>query len=203
MTPLAASQVDIVDTAMSLPGFLTRDECRFLHKTSLSSSAALFVEIGSWQGRSTFVLCAAAREVGAKVVSVENFSAPPGVRYVPSSHDLLSANLRRLGFAPTIIVADSELAAARVGERVGLLFIDADHRREPLIRDVRAWFPKLDERAIVLFHDYNHPRWPAVAPVVDQLVELAPENVRPLGRRDRLVAVVVEGEVGGLIEKLG
>jgi len=43
-------------------------------------------------------------------------------------------------------------------ERIGLLFIDADHRYEAVRADFEAWEPKVAEGGVVAFHDYKSLR---------------------------------------------
>jgi hypothetical protein len=45
----------------------------------------------------------------------------------------------------------------RPGEGVGLLFVDADHSYEGIVRDLQAWTPHLAPGALVAFHDVNLP----------------------------------------------
>ncbi len=68
-----------------------------------------------------------------------------------------------------------------------MLFIDGDHREEAIRLDLAAWSDKLAPRAIVLFHDYGHPRWPDVATVVDEWAWQHRDNVAAIGRVDDLV----------------
>jgi predicted O-methyltransferase YrrM len=43
--------------------------------------------------------------------------------------------------------------ARSFNKRIDLLFIDGDHSYEGVKEDVEAWFPKLNEKAVVIFHD--------------------------------------------------
>ena len=61
--------------------------------------------------------------------------------------------------------------AKEFNKRIDLLFIDGDHSYETVRADVEAWFPKLEDGAIVIFHDYG---W---AEGVQQVVE---EMVKPI-----------------------
>lgn len=42
------------------------------------------------------------------------------------------------------------------------VFIDADHRYEAALGDIKAWTPKVREGGIISGHDYNHSRFPGV-----------------------------------------
>jgi len=46
------------------------------------------------------------------------------------------------------------------------VFIDADHRYETVLADIRAWAPKVKQGGIICGHDYNQPNFPGVAQAV-------------------------------------
>jgi hypothetical protein len=50
-----------------------------------------------------------------------------------------------------------------------MLFIDSVHEREPTLAEFAAWRPRLDPGALVVFHDYGHPRFPGVQEAVAEL----------------------------------
>jgi predicted O-methyltransferase YrrM len=193
MNPMSASSVDarlVAETAMSIPGMMSRDECEFLFSSALDSGPnGTFLEVGAWQGRSTFVLCSAARKCGACLFSVDNFSAPERVRYTPSSPETLLDNLSRFGIQfRGLLPVESRAAAERVPGKLTLLFLDGDHGEGPLQTDLDVWTPRLRREAIVLFHDYGAPRWPAVAVVADRWRAANPVRVAEIGMVDRLAA---------------
>jgi predicted O-methyltransferase YrrM len=58
----------------------------------------------------------------------------------------------------------------RAGEPpVELLFIDSSHDRESVLSAFRAWRSALALGAVVVFHDYDHPRYPGVREAVVEL----------------------------------
>lgn len=56
-----------------------------------------------------------------------------------------------------------DAAAAWTGPKIGLLFIDGDHRQPAVRKDFRKWQPHLDRHAVIVFDDYSdsHPGVPA------------------------------------------
>jgi predicted O-methyltransferase YrrM len=50
-----------------------------------------------------------------------------------------------------------------------LLFIDSEHEREPVLAAFAAWSSALAPGAVVVFHDYAHPRYPGVREAVQEL----------------------------------
>jgi hypothetical protein len=186
---LSRSQA-VAEMAMSIPGMMERDECEFLFSSALGSGVGgTFVEVGAWQGRSTFVLASAARICGASFFSVDNFSAPARVRYRPSSPEILLANLSRFGIQfEGLLPMESRAAAELVKGRLTLLFLDGDHGEGPLQTDLDVWTPRFSREAVVLFHDYGAPRWPAVAAVADRWKAANEARVAEIGLVERLAA---------------
>jgi SAM-dependent methyltransferase len=54
-------------------------------------------------------------------------------------------------------------------ESVGFLFIDCSHDRETTAAAFKAWRPAMAPEGVVVFHDYDHPRYPGVREAVEQL----------------------------------
>jgi predicted O-methyltransferase YrrM len=52
---------------------------------------------------------------------------------------------------------------------VELLFIDSSHERVAVVTAFRAWRAALASDAAVVFHDYDHPRYPGVREAVIEL----------------------------------
>lgn len=50
-----------------------------------------------------------------------------------------------------------EMAAKVKDGSLDFIFIDADHEYESVIKDIRAWTPKLKDRGMISGHDYNFP----------------------------------------------
>jgi predicted O-methyltransferase YrrM len=66
--------------------------------------------------------------------------------------------------------AEPDSAGPHAGDApVELLFIDSEHAREPVLAAFAAWRDALAPGAIVVFHDYAHPRYPGVREAVEQL----------------------------------
>lgn len=68
----------------------------------------------------------------------------------------------------TVLYGDSVEMADHVEDNsLDFVFIDADHRYESVIKDLKAWVPKVkDDIGVVCGHDYNHPRFPGVTKAI-------------------------------------
>lgn len=62
-------------------------------------------------------------------------------------------------------------------ESFELVFIDADHSEEWVLRDIAAWLPKVRPDGILAGHDYGSSRYPGVKKVVDRVFGTAPQRV--------------------------
>jgi len=87
----------------------------------------------------------------------------------------LGDHLARLGLDSVVrlLPVSSEEAAAqlrRESARIRFLFIDGDHSRQGVQRDVDLFFPLLRTGAIVVFDDCS-PSAPGVIEVIDELLD--------------------------------
>jgi 16S rRNA C1402 (ribose-2'-O) methylase RsmI len=66
------------------------------------------------------------------------------------------------------MIERDSLAAAEMfrGQELDMVFIDASHRYEDVLADIRAWLPKT--RRLFAGHDYSRD-WPGVVRAVHQI----------------------------------
>ena len=147
------------------------------------------VELGTFEGASALALGRGARAgKGAHVWTVDphdlagyrtttgagrpprrpiNFSDP--IHRIRARGALKDAGL--LDEHVTMVRAFStDAAAVWHGPKVGLLYVDGDHREGAVRRDFAAWEPHLATDAIVLFDDYDAEKFPGVVTNVGLLV---------------------------------
>jgi predicted O-methyltransferase YrrM len=83
------------------------------------------------------------------------------------------ADYRRLVGQDTRSRVEMVTAAGAAGPPEGvtfdLLYIDSSHERDETITEVQAWRPALRAGALVVFDDYEHPRFPGVTEAVKTL----------------------------------
>lgn len=151
-------------------GFMPDDEGMALYEAALEAAArGPLLEIGSYCGKSTLYLAAAAREHDAIVFSIDHHRGSeehqPGEEY----HDPLLADadgrvdtlatfrrtIEQAGVSETVvgIVASSEVAAKGWATPLALVFIDGGHSSEAATTDYRAWSPHLIEGGLLAIHD--------------------------------------------------
>jgi len=69
----------------------------------------------------------------------------------------------------TVLQGDSvEMAAMVPDESLDFVFVDADHRYEAVLGDIRAWIGKLKDTGTMCGHDFDHPRLPGVKQAVEE-----------------------------------
>jgi predicted O-methyltransferase YrrM len=164
--------------------FFPADVEAYVRAVSQVPKNGRMVEIGTWLGRSLAAILptAIARQIGVWCVDTWKGSPEdPTEQLVQSGLDAFAsfeANMRRLKYWGTfsVIRADQSLAAQRFpDDSLDLVFLDADHRYEVVIRDIRLWWPKLRSGGVFSGHDYGDVH-PGVAKAVNELFG-SPEQV--------------------------
>jgi len=128
------------------------------------------LEVGSYLGKSTLYLAAAARPAGRLVVTVDHHRGSeehqPGWDYHdPALVDPLTSRVDTLpGFRATIasagaedvvvaVVARSDVLAGLWGAPLAMVFLDGSHTEESAARDYRSWLPHLRPGGLLAIHD--------------------------------------------------
>lgn len=172
--------------ALATRGFMPADEGDALWRAGLlagSSAPGLpFVEVGSYCGRSTVWLGAAARVTGVVLHAVDHHGGSeenqPGWQWhepdlVDSStgridtlpHFLATIERAGLGDVVVPVVGESVAVAARFAGPAGLVFIDGGHGREVARADWRAWSHHVADGGVLAIHDvFDDPAEGGAAP---------------------------------------
>lgn len=130
------------------------------------------VEIGVFMGRSLAYLSEGAQ--GSPVYGIDPWDLPrPSKPKYSDPKTYAAAQRYLLGYPVTLIRGFSVETAGNwpPDQRIGLLYIDADHRYLPVLQDFAAWAPHLDPDAWVTFDDC-HPDFPGVIDAVEKLASL-------------------------------
>ncbi|WP_419994548.1 class I SAM-dependent methyltransferase [Streptomyces boninensis] len=163
---------DVLVAFEAAKGFMPLDEGLALYDAALDAGrlGLPLLEVGSYCGRSTLLMAAAARESQVIAVTVDHHRGSeeqqPGWEY----HDttLVDPELGLMDTLPTFrrtlhragledhvlaLVGRSPQAAAHWGSRLGLVFIDGGHTDEHATADYEGWAPHLAEDGLLLLHD--------------------------------------------------
>lgn len=179
----------------ALKSFTPRIEREHLYYLANQAPEDLaIVELGTYRGASACWLAAGAQSgYGAHVWTIDPHDLP-GRRRPTGTHagrtDYTDPGIRRhahqqiasVGMVEhvTMVREFSTFAGEQwTGPRVGLLFIDGDHRQHAARRDFRAWQRHLHRDALVVWDDHDADTHPgvvrAVAALVDKGVLTEPE----------------------------
>ncbi len=157
--------------ADAIRGFMPPDEGRALHNhASTVAVEGPFLEVGSYCGKSTVYLGAAACQRGRLLFAVDHHRGSeenqPGWEWhepdlVDSASGLIDTlpefrrTIRDSGLDGTVVavVGDSPSVAAVWGTPLALLFIDGGHGVKPAHADYQGWVPHLVEGGTLLIHD--------------------------------------------------
>lgn len=171
-----------IEKFRAIDGWLSDQEALGLYTTaSKLSKNATAVEIGSWQGKSTYCIAKGLRT--GKVWAIDPFNADGGLdlqsqdeyNNKKGNRDLLEVftdNMRSLDVLDKIVVKKgySNQFADEVN-KIDFLFIDGDHSIEGCKSDFELYAHKIVPGGFIAFHDYYAHR-PELGPthVIDNIV---------------------------------
>jgi predicted O-methyltransferase YrrM len=166
--------VDLRAAALAARGFMPADEGDALHAAAVEAGAAVpgapFLEVGSYCGRSTIWLGAAARACGTTVLAVDHHRGSEENQAGWEHHepDLVDPRTGRMDTLPVFrrtvfdagledvviaMVGLSPAAAAVWSTPLALLFIDGGHGVEPARADYAGWTPHVAPGGTLAIHD--------------------------------------------------
>lgn len=162
------------EQALATKGFMPPDEGDALYAAAGLACKTLpglaLVEVGSYCGRSTVWLGAAARKFNTTLFAIDHHFGSEenqkGWKYYDESLadpttgrintlPLLLETLRRtqLGDAVVPIVAESKVVSAQWSQQLAMCFIDGGHGDEPARDDYLGWTPKIALNGLLAIHD--------------------------------------------------
>jgi len=162
---------ELLALARATPGFMPDDEGLALHEAALEAlRLGPLVEIGTYCGKSSIYLAAAARERGAVVFTVDHHRGSeenqPGEQYHDTRFfDSLSGGLdtlpefrrtmtrARLDDCLVAVVGRSAMVARYWQYPLGGVFIDGGHSEVAAQTDYECWSPHLVDAGLLLIHD--------------------------------------------------
>ena len=174
MTVIMSVMTSWRDLALATKGFMPAVEGDALYAAALAAATAVpgapLVEVGSYCGRSTIWLAAAARQTGTVVFAVDHHrgseeNQPGWEHHDPEIVDrevghidtlplfrraLFEAGLERYAIA---VVGESPIVAAHWMTPAALVFIDGGHGIEPARADYAGWAPKVAAGGTFAIHD--------------------------------------------------
>jgi predicted O-methyltransferase YrrM len=168
-----------IDAAKKITGWMNEHELLWLAERA--EKALCVAEIGSAYGRSTRAL--ADNDAGL-IYSIDTWKGSPDELttthkpyadrkgdevYIQFLENLWDRILLDQVFPMRM---DSENAAslfAKKGIKFDFVFIDGDHSRAGLTKDIQDFLPLLATNGVFAGHDYNNSNWPVVTQVVNEI----------------------------------
>ena len=160
----------LLAVAEATKGFLPDDEAAALHEAGLAAPAGTWLEVGTYRGRSTVHLGAAARAAGARLVTLDHHRGSeenqPGWEWHDAS--LVDPHTGRLETLPSlrrtlwdaqlddvvsIVVATTQQVAQWWTTPLTLLFLDGNHTEAVAQHDYAAFAPHVVPGGTLLIHD--------------------------------------------------
>ncbi len=161
----------LLAVARAARGFMPEAEGLALHEAALRGArAGPLLEVGSYCGKSTVYLGAAARALNTLVFSIDHHRGSeehqPGEEFFDErlydagagAVDTLMefrATIARAGLEDVVIgiVGDSPTVAALWGTALGLVFVDGGHTQEAADSDYEGWAPHVARGGLLAIHD--------------------------------------------------
>lgn len=176
--------LNIIKDFMLIDGWLSTREACELYKLaqSLKNNGLILCEIGSWLGRSSYVLAKAIENrKKSYLYCIDPFDgtgdAISGMLYEQevalSNNSLLekfNANMKKLGVSDVIKVIQgySYDAIKKFNKPIDLLFIDGNHDYESVLKDYSEWSPLIKKGGYIVFHDVGASHTTGPKQVVEQ-----------------------------------
>ena len=128
-----------------------------------SGTHPVFVEVGVAYGRSINYLASKSKEakIAPKIYAVDLFQGSVGEKSATYANDMFHQFVKGVhdcGNNDIIetIVGDSAESAAKFGKAsCDMVFIDASHTYKEVLRDLKAWHPKVKKGGIFAGHDID------------------------------------------------
>jgi len=157
-------------------------EDQYLELLNNTPEGGIFVELGAYKGKSTSFIVTEMVNKGRNIqfYTVDTFEGDSGSTdkkeveaykqvNVSKMYEEFKENTKHLENKFTIMVNYSyEAADYFLDNSVDCLFLDAGHSFEAVIKDIKAWLPKMKNGSIMAGHDYT--AWEGVGKAVRELL---------------------------------
>lgn len=166
--PKAKQVKEVVDVTPYLNKDNWFNYAEFYDWVVAENSFSKFVEVGSWKGHSISHLAKKLVEKGKyfELFAVDLWDRLPKdnplwethSEQIPLLYDIYTKNLLRAGMRGHVfdLIGDSaDMAKHFEDGSVDFVFIDASHSKEAVMRDIKAWKPKIRSGGILAGHDIH------------------------------------------------
>ena len=147
-----------------IDGWFSEDEGRWYARFARGLRGGVFVEVGSWKGRSTSFIGPVCNANGTRLVCVDHWAGSNDQladRYaaalaVEDVEQTFRRNMAELGIEVEVVAERSAVAASRFEPHsLDRVFIDAGHDEVSVAEDLRVWSERLRPGGVIAGHDYD------------------------------------------------
>jgi hypothetical protein len=165
----------------SIQGWFNMEK-QYLYLLENTPEGGVFVELGTWKGKSTTFLVTEMINKGRKInfYAIDLFKNDPNIKDKKeidaygkefSILDEYKNNTKHITNYYNTIVSDSSKAASLFEDAsVDVIFIDAGHTYDAVKSDIINWLPKIKKGGIIAGHDYRESWKNDVIKAVHELV---------------------------------
>jgi hypothetical protein len=166
----------------SLEGWFNMEN-QYLELLDNVPEGGVFVELGAYKGKSTLFIVTEInnRNRNIKFHTIDTFEGDSGSNdeqeieayrkvNVSKMFDEFSENTKHLKEHFNVIVGKSDESSKFFEDNsVDVIFIDAGHSYDAVIRDIKSWLPKIKDGGIMSGHDYDS--WAGVNKAVNEIFD--------------------------------
>jgi hypothetical protein len=157
--------IQIEHTYKNIPGWFNMEK-QYLYLLNNAPDGGIFVELGTWKGKSTSFIVTEIinqkRKIDFYAVDLfrndENMDEKEIIAYGKdySIYEEYKKNTEHLSSHYKTIISDSSKASNYFDdESVDVIFIDAGHTYESVKNDIVSWLPKIKKGGVISGHDYR------------------------------------------------
>ncbi len=161
----------LLEAAQLARGFMPHEEGMSLYEIALQvAPRSAILEVGSYCGKSTIYLGAAARQTGSTVFTIDHHRGSEEMQRGWAHHDSelvdrdsglmdslpeLRRNLEKTSLNDVVvpIIGDSLVVARHWAGDISMLFIDGGHGPVPAHSDYESWASKVTRGGFMAIHD--------------------------------------------------
>lgn len=152
------------EIAKRVDGWFSEIEGKVLYSLVGRAPAGEMVEIGSWKGRSSIMLAAAAACKNRRVHCIDTFQGARVHQERAGGKPLnmlpdFTQNLRAAGLQDAVIVHAKSSREARLSwgkKPISLLFVDGEHDLDGVSDDIDSWSPLVVKGGLLAMHDVGY-----------------------------------------------
>lgn len=135
---------------------------------SIAKDGDIFVEVGSFLGKSTCYMAERIKQLNLKIKfhTIDTFVGIPSakrmfkrIKQLGDIYNLFMENMKKANVLDKIIVhkmKSIEASKLFADNSLTFVFIDADHSYEAVKEDIKAWYPKVKINGWLCGHDYGN-----------------------------------------------